>query len=111
MKALDKIKATALEDSLWNSDAGMTEQFLRLTMFVLVILLGSAVIRTSIRASHIESSISDYFHTSARLALVGTMVAIGVCLMVLYSSNALENFLLNVAGAFAPIVGFAAPTT
>lgn len=93
-------------------EATMTAQYVRLSLFVLVVLLGLAIAWATFvePEGEWEGSISDYFHTPARPALVGTMVAVGIGLMVLYSSNRWENRLLNVAGAFAPIVGLAATT-
>jgi hypothetical protein len=111
MKMAEQLKGWATGDDLHDSNATMTAQYVRLAMFVMVVVLGGAIIwATSRDGGAWEGSISDYFHTPAQLALVGTMVTIGICLMALYSSNALENFLLNAAGIFAPIVGFAATT-
>jgi len=93
------------------TDDSMTAQYLRLALFVLVVVLGGAIVLATVReGGEIESSISDYFHTPAQLAVVGVTLSIGVCLMALYSSNPVENFLLNTSGVFVPIVGFAATT-
>jgi len=92
------------------NDASMTAQYVRLVLFVIVVVLAVSILFTINRDDGFESSISDYFHTPARFAFVSSMFAIGVCLMVLYSSVRLENVLLNIAGALAPIVGFAATT-
>lgn len=95
-----------------DDDATMTAQYVRLSLFIFVVMLGVSIAWATFAhpGGEWESSISDYFHTPARLTLVGTMVAIGVGLMVLYSSNRVENVLLNIAGAFAPVIGFAATT-
>jgi hypothetical protein len=111
VKAMEQAQSWAVENEATDANSALSAQYLRLAMFVLVVVLGvSIVLATTRSGGELEGSISDYFHTPARLALVGTMVSIGICLMVLYSTNPLENFLLNVAGAFAPIVGFAATT-
>ncbi len=92
------------------NDASMTAQYVRLVLFVIVVVLAVSVLSTATRNGGFEGSLSDYFHTPARFAFVASMFAIGICLMVLYSSVWLENLLLNIAGALAPIVGFAATT-
>jgi hypothetical protein len=94
-----------------NDAVTMSAQYIRLSMFVLVVVLGVSIAAATLRpGGELEGSISDYFHTPARLVLVATLLAIGVCLMALYSTNRVENFLLNAAGAICPIIGFAATT-
>lgn len=94
-----------------DNSATITAQYIRLSMFVLVVILAGAIVSATLRTGgRLEGSISDYFHTPARFALVAVLVAIGICLMALYSSDPVENFLLNTAGAMSPIIGFAATT-
>ena len=75
-----------------DTDASMTAQYVRLSLFVLVVILGGAIVAATVRdGGELEGSISDYFHTPARLALVSVMLAIGVGLITLYSSNPIEK--------------------
>ena len=53
-----------------------------------------------------RTSISSYYWTPVRGVFVGALVAIGTCLIVLKGNTPVEDVLLNVAGALAPIVAF-----
>ena len=102
---------TRLELTSPDEAANITAQYIRLSLFVLVVLLGVSIVFASLRDDGVwEGSISDYFHTPARLVLVATLVAIGVLMMALFPPDRQENRLLNIAGAICPIVGLAATT-
>ncbi|MEU2347834.1 hypothetical protein [Modestobacter sp. NPDC049651] len=83
-----------------------TWRYLRLAMIVLVAALLAAVLHEHARAPGgcWQPSISAYWYTPAQGALVGALVAIGVCLVCLKSSTEGEDLLLNLAGICAPVV-------
>ncbi|MEQ1873583.1 MAG: hypothetical protein ABL953_07640 [Ilumatobacteraceae bacterium] len=93
-----------------NVPESITTQYIRMMLIVLVVVLLVATAWVSCTESYLETSISDYYHTAARPILVAVMFGVGLCMMALYSKNPWENLLLNVSGAFAPIVGLAATT-
>jgi hypothetical protein len=83
-----------------------TWRYLRLAMIALVIGLFTAVTYEIVRrGGHCwQTSISAYYYTHAQAIFVGTLIAIGTCLICLRGSTELEDILLNVAGMFAPVV-------
>jgi hypothetical protein len=87
-------------------DAVKTYRYLRIAMIGMVVLLGAAVLHewwaTGWRC--LQPSISAYYYTPAKSALVGGLVAVGVCLVVVKGNTDWEDALLNVAGAAAPII-------
>lgn len=89
-------------------DAVKTYRYLRLAMIGLVVLLGSSVglewWATGRRC--LQESLSAYFYTPAQGAFVGSLVAIGVCLIVIKGNTEWEDLLLNIAGMLAPLVAF-----
>ncbi len=89
-----------------------TYRYLRLGMVVLVVMLGAAIgiERAQVDPGCWQTSISGYWFTPVRAVLVGTLVSIGVCLVVLKGNTEREDAALNVAGMLAPVVAFV-PTT
>ncbi|HEX5924749.1 MAG TPA: hypothetical protein VFY45_13015 [Baekduia sp.] len=83
-----------------------TWRYLRLAMIALVIGLFTAVTYEIVRrGGHCwQTSISAYYYTHAQAIFVGTLIAIGTCLVCLRGSTELEDVLLNVAGMLAPVV-------
>lgn len=87
-----------------------TYRYLRLGLVVIVVaLLASLLIQRS-NAGCWQGSISAYFYTPARPIFVSGLVAIGASLIMIKGSTLVEDALLNLAGALAPIVAFV-PTT
>lgn len=83
-----------------------TYRYLRLGMVVIVVgLLASIFIQRS-NSGCWQGSISAYYYTPARAIFVGGLVAIGASLIMIKGSTPIEDGLLNVAGALAPIVAF-----
>jgi hypothetical protein len=83
-------------------------RYLRLVMVGLVILLAISVL-IEVQQSGPgcwRTSISSYYWTPVRGVFIGALVSIGVCLIVLKGNTAIEDLLLNVAGALAPVVAF-----
>jgi hypothetical protein len=83
-----------------------TYRYLRLAMVTLLFLLGSSVLieRAHTAAQCFQTSISAYYYTPAQAVFVGTLVAVGVCMIVLKGSTEWEDVLLNLGGMLAPVV-------
>ena len=83
-----------------------TWRYLRVGMIALVIALSAAVVYEVIRRGDgcWQTSISAYYYTHAQAIFVGSLIAIGVCLICLRGSTEPEDILLNLAGMLAPIV-------
>lgn len=83
-----------------------TWRYLRLGMIALVIGLGTAVTYEIVRrhGDCVQTSISAYYYTHAQAIFVGSLIAIGACLICLRGSTELEDILLNLAGMLAPVV-------
>lgn len=93
-------------------DAVKTYRYLRIAMIGMVLLLGAAVLyewwATGWRC--LLPSISSYYYTPARPALVGALVAVGVCMVVVKGNTDWEDILLNLGGGVTPLIAFV-PTT
>jgi hypothetical protein len=85
-----------------------TYRYLRLGMVVLVVMLAAAIgiERTQVDPGCWQSSISGYWFTPVRAVFAGTLLAIGVCLVVIKGNTEREDVFLNVAGMLAPVVAF-----
>lgn len=82
-----------------------TYRYLRLAMVALVLGLAAAVGHEVLRVEGCwQTSLSGYYYTPVRNVLVGTLVAIGVGLVVIKGSTDSEDVLLNLAGTCAPFV-------
>ncbi|MBB6626779.1 hypothetical protein H5V45_05540 [Nocardioides sp. KIGAM211] len=87
-------------------DVLKTYRYLRLAMVLLVLFLAASVLTevAHVHGACLQTSISAYYYTPAQAALVGTLVAIGVCLVALKGQTDEEDILLNIAGMAAPVV-------
>lgn len=85
-----------------------TYRYLRLAMAVLIVLLLASVVHERLRASTrcFETSISAYYYTPAQGVFVATLVALGVCMVVIKGAGDAEDVLLNLGGMLAVVVGF-----
>lgn len=83
-----------------------TYRYLRIGVLLLAVFLGaSLVIEIASGTSLWLDSISAYYYTSVRSVFVGTLVAMGVCLVALKGRDeAGEDVMLNLAGMCAPVV-------
>ncbi len=83
-----------------------TYRYLRLAMVTLLLLLAVAVLieRSNTDPGCFQTSISAYYYTPASAIFVGTLIAVGVCMIVLKGSTEWEDILLNVGGMLAPVV-------
>jgi hypothetical protein len=87
-----------------------TYRYLRLSMIIVMVALAASVLLAHREHTFFEQSISAYYYTSAHSVFVGVLVAIGVALTVIKGRTAAEDWLLGIAGVFAPIIAFV-PTT
>ncbi len=87
-------------------DAIKTYRYLRIAMIGMVVMLGAAVLHewwaTGERC--VQTSISSYYYTPAKSAMVASLVAVGVCLVVVKGNTEWEDTLLNIGGAVAPVI-------
>lgn len=89
-----------------SSPEARTYRNVRLAMIaVLVLLTVSVLFEWSKTNPHCwQHSISAYYYTPAHAVFVCSVLAVGVCMIVLKGSTTLENVLLNIGGMFAPVV-------
>ena len=85
-----------------------TYRYLRLGMLAAVVALSYSLLEE--RYAHGVhcwlGSISSYYYTPVHSVFVGVMVAIGLALIVIKGSTAVEDVCLSLAGVMAPIVAF-----
>lgn len=86
-----------------------TYRYLRIGLIGAAALLGVAVLLERAHTDCWQGSISAYYYTPARGVFVGTLVAIGL-VMIVIKGKGLEDLYLNLAGMLAPVVAFI-PTT
>jgi hypothetical protein len=87
-----------------------TYRYLRLGMVVLIVFLGTAILFARLSATCEQSTISDYYFTTAHTVFIGAICALGACLIVYQGSSHTEDALLNFSGFLAFIVALV-PTT
>lgn len=85
----------------------ITYRYLRMSLVAVLAMLACAVlIEWQQSGDPLLPSISDYYWTPVRAVFVGTLVALGMGMVVLKPDNELEDILLNIAGVLAPVVAF-----
>jgi hypothetical protein len=100
-------------------DALKTYRYLRIGMIGAVVLLGVSILLESSHAHNavtnaewcLQDSISAYYFTPVRAIFVASMFIVGFALIAYKGHNVWEDFLLNIAGMFAPIVAIVPTTT
>lgn len=83
-----------------------TYRYLRIAMPLLLLMLMTSVV-IQIYASNPDCwqlSVSAYYYTSARAVFVGSLVAVGVCLIVYRGNTDVEDVALNISGFLAIVV-------
>lgn len=96
---------------LTRRDALVTYRWLRIGMVGAVGFLASAVAIEIVRDDFtVQASLSAYWYTPARPVLVGSLIAIGIALLVIRGTSGWEDTFLNFAGLAAPVVALV-PTT
>ena len=90
----------------WLRPENRTYRNVRLAMIAVLLLLTVSVVieRLETSPSCWQGSISAYYYTPAHGVFVCSVLAIGVCMIVLKGNTPLENALLNIGGMFAPVV-------
>lgn len=81
-----------------------TYRYLRLGMMVLIVFLAAAILIARLSATCLQSTISDYYYTTAHTVFIGAICALGACLVVYQGSSNTEDALLNFSGSSAFIV-------
>lgn len=85
-----------------------TYNYLRLAMIGVLIMLAVAVWREHRKtvSDCWQGSISAYYYTPVHAVFIGTLVTVGVCMIVLKGASTLKDVLLNLGGLLAPVVAF-----
>ena len=97
---------TTETDKTFRDYAIRSYRYLRLAIVVMVLSLGASVIIERAEAKCWQGSISAYYYTPAHSMFVGSLVAIGVCLIAIVGRKPWEDMFLNVAGMLAIVVAF-----
>lgn len=89
-------------------DVLSTYRYLRLAMVLVLGMLFVAVLIRALTApgACFEGSISAYYFTSVRAVFVGSLCALGTCLIVYRGNRDAEDIALNASGALAFVVAF-----
>jgi hypothetical protein len=101
---------TAGPSTLESQDVRKTYRYLRIGMIGAVVLLAVSIAIERSKVDCFQTSISAYYYTPVRAIFVGSMIAVGLSLIVYKGRTAWEDGALNVAGMLAPVVAVA-PTT
>ena len=91
-------------------DVIKTYRYLRIGMIGAVVLLAASILIERSKVDCWQTSISAYYYTPVRAIFVGTLIAVGLALIVYKGRTDWEDVSLNFAGMFAPVVAVA-PTT
>lgn len=102
--------ATGPQERLPADDARKTYRYLRIGMIGAVVLLAASIAIERSKVDCWQTSISAYYYTPVRAIFVGSMLAVGLALIVYKGRSRWEDACLNVAGMLAPVVAVA-PTT
>jgi hypothetical protein len=95
---------------LKSQDAIKTYRYLRIGMIGAVALLAASIGIERSKVDCWQTSISAYYYTPVRAIFVGTMIAVGLSLIVYKGRGTWEDTFLNFAGMLAPVVAVV-PTT
>jgi hypothetical protein len=88
-----------------NTSLQRTYRYLRIGIAACVVVIAVSVVVASIQLGTVLTSISAYYYSPARTALVGALVAAGIGILALAGRGA-ERSLLTAAGLFAPLIAF-----
>ena len=84
-----------------------TYRFLRLGAVAVIAILAFSLLKEYNAAGDcLQGSISAYYYTSVQSVFVGTLVALGMVMIVLWGKSPWEDAWLNLAGMLAPVVAF-----
>ena len=79
---------------------------LRLALSSLMAVLVIALLIHAVATHCVRQSISAYYYTPMLPMFVGTLIAVGTCLIAYQGTTYIENILLDIAGFFAFMVAF-----
>lgn len=82
-----------------------TYRYLRIGIAGCMLIIAVAVVVASLQLGRVLTSISAYYYSPARTALVGALIAAGIGILAL-SGRGTERWLLSTAGLFAPLIAF-----
>jgi putative Mn2+ efflux pump MntP len=102
--------AAGSKEDLKSEDVRKTYRYLRMGMIGAVVLLAVSIGIERSKVPCLQTSLSAYYYTPVRAIFVGSLVAIGLALIVYKGRSDWEDFFLNIAGVLAPVVAVA-PTT
>jgi hypothetical protein len=88
-------------------DATKTYRYLRIGMIGAVVLLAASIAIERAKVDCWQTSISAYYYTPVRAIFVGSMMAVGLSLIVYKARYMVEDVLLNLSGMLAPVVAVA----
>jgi hypothetical protein len=88
-------------------DATKTYRYVRIGMIGAVVLLAASIALERTKVGCWQTSISAYYYTPVRAIFVGSMIAVGLSLIVYKARSMLEDVFLNLAGMLAPVVAVA----
>ena len=97
-------------EPLKSRDAIKTYRYLRIGMIGAVVTLAASIAIERSKVDCWQTSISAYYYTPVRAIFVGSMIAVGLSLIVYKGRTTWEDACLNFAGMLAPVVAVA-PTT
>ena len=111
---MSQAPAPSVSPSVAPAAAATSYRYLRLAMALVLAMLAVAVVLEILRPdpsayvddSAVLDSISAYYWTSVRSVFVASLVALGVGMIALRPETDLEDLLLDLAGALAPVVAF-----
>lgn len=92
-------------EELSSSDAVKSYRYLRIGIVGAVVLLGASIgiERLAVKDCW-QTSISAYYYTPVRALFVGSLIAVGLALIVIKGRTSFEDICLNAAGMFSPVV-------
>ena len=82
----------------------MSYRFLRCGIVAAAVTLVVSVVFEIVQTGCVRNSISVYFYSPVRTIFTGSLMAVGLCLVILQGDNDIEEVSLNLAGLFAPMV-------
>jgi uncharacterized membrane protein HdeD (DUF308 family) len=104
---LGKAMPAGPAEPLKSRDVIKTYRYLRIGMIGAVVLLAASIVVEHMKAGCWQTSVSAYYYTPVRSIFVGSMISVGLALIVYKGRSALEDSFLNVAGMLAPVVAVA----
>ncbi|RHW28308.1 hypothetical protein D0Z08_04855 [Nocardioides immobilis] len=83
-----------------------TYRFLRFGVVGVILALAISLIIEAAETRCWQGSISAYYYTPARTMFVGTLLILGLVMIVLWGKTVVEDSFFNLAGLLAPVVAF-----